>query len=171
MITYETLRNIEHEEKNSVKLSKLPQDFLQEAMQYLQNKEAIANEKEDELELETARHRVESIMQIRERKILSFTLSFVRSGAIPENLMLEERELFNNIVKNLQDYQKKRSVVMSGEKVRLRAVAFIQEIPRFVGIDMGQYGPYKPGDIATIPEDNAKVLVDRGACEFVESGL
>jgi len=38
-----------------------------------------------------------------------------------------------------------------------------------VGIDMGHYGPYKAGDIATVPEENARVLVEKGSAEFLES--
>ncbi len=50
----------------------------------------------------------------------------------------------------------------------MKAMAFLQEIPKFVGIDMGHYGPYRAGDIATVPEDNAKLLVDKGAGEIIE---
>jgi DNA replication factor GINS len=49
-------------------------------------------------------------------------------------------------------------------------VAFLQDIPQFVGIDMGCYGPYRAGDIATVPEENAKVLIEKGASELVELG-
>ncbi len=168
MITYETLRKIEQEEKNSVKLTLLPPNFLQEAMDYLEKKETIADGNEENVNL--ARQRVETIMQMRERKIVNLTLSFVRSGAVPENMSHAERELFDKIVRNVQDFQGQRKKVMSGEKFPMKAVAFIQEIQQFVGIDMGYYGPYKAGDIATVPEENAKVLIEKGASELVEPG-
>jgi len=109
-------------------------------------------------------------MQMRERKIVNFTLSFVRSGAIPENMTPEERELFDKIVKNLQDFQGQRKKVMSGEKFPMKVVAFLQDTSQFVGIDMGYYGPYRSGDVATIPIDNVKVLIDKGVCELIEPG-
>ncbi len=170
MITYETLRKIEQDEKNSVKLSKLPENFLQEAMDYLEKKEAIAREKDDKWEQQTAKQRVGNIMNMRERKIVNFTLSFVRSGAIPEDMTPEERELFDRIVRNLQDFRGQRKKVMSGEKFPMKAVAFLQDTPQFVGIDMGHYGPYRAGDIATVPDENAKVLIDKGAGELIEVG-
>ena len=170
MITYETLRKIEQEERVSRKLSQLPPNFLQEAMDYLEKKETIAQEKDDKWEHETAKQRVQNVMEMRERKILNFTLSFVRSGAIPENMTPEERDLFDKIVKNLHEFQGQRKKAMSGEKFNMKAVAFLQEIPQFVGIDMGYYGPYKAGDIATVPEENAKVLIEKGASELVEPG-
>ncbi len=170
MITYETLRRIEQEEKNYAKLTKLPQNFLQEAMDYLEKKETMAQEKDDKWEHQTAKQRVSNIMNMRERKIVNFTLSFVRSGAIPENMTPEERELFDKVVGNLQDFQGQRKKAMSGEKFTMKAVAFLQEIPQFVGIDMGYYGPFKTGDIATVPEENARVLIEKGASELVEPG-
>jgi DNA replication initiation complex subunit (GINS family) len=170
MITYETLRRVEQEEKNYAKLTKLPPNFLREAMDYLEKKETMAQEKDDKWEHQTAKQRVRNIMDMRERKIVNFTLSFVRSGAIPESMTPEERELFDRIVRNLQDFQGQRKKVMSGEKFPMKAVAFLQDVPKFVGIDMGHYGPYKAGDISTVPEDNAKVLVEKGASELVEPG-
>lgn len=170
MITYETLRKIEQEEKASVKLTQLPPNFLHEAMDYLDKKESISQEKDDKWEHETAKQRVNNIMQTRERKIVNFTLSFVRSGAIPENMTPEERELFDRIVKNLQDFQGQRKKVMSGEKFPMKVVAFLQDTPQFVGIDMGYYGPYKSGDVATVPQENAKVIIEKGTGELVEPG-
>jgi DNA replication initiation complex subunit (GINS family) len=170
MITYETLRRIEQEERISKKLAQLPDRFLMEVLEYLSKKEEMAKEKGDKWELQTAKQRFQSIMQLRERKILNFTLSFVRSGAVPENMMPEERELFDSVVKRVKDFHEKRGKAMTGEKSAFKTVAFLQELPQFVGIDMGYYGPYRQGDIATVPEDNARVLVEKGAAEPVESG-
>ncbi len=170
MITYETLRKIEQEEKLAGKLAKLPDSFITEVMEYLSNKEAIASEKGDDIEYQGAKQRFQSITQMRERKILSFTLSYVRSGSIPENMTPEERELFDSVVKSLEDYHGKKKKALSGEKFNFLPVAFLQDIPQFVGIDMGYYGPYKSGDIATVPEDNAKLLVEKGAGELVTPG-
>ena len=60
--------------------------------------------------------------------------------------------------------------VANSETPGFKTVACLQNLPQFVGIDMGYYGPYQPGDIATVPEENAKVLAEKGAVELVESG-
>lgn len=170
MITYETLRKIERDERVEKKLAELPERFLIEALEYLKKKEAMAREKGDRWELQTAKQRFQNIMQLRERKIMNFTLSFVRSGALPENMVPEERELFDAVVKMVKDFHDKREKAMTGEKADFKTVAFLQQLPQFVGIDMGYYGPYQQGDIATVPADNAMVLVEKGAAELVESG-
>lgn len=42
-------------------------------------------------------------------------------------------------------------------------VIFLKEVGAFVGSDGKVYGPYRPGDEAVIPEDDAKALALRGA--------
>ncbi len=170
MITYETLRRIEQDERVSKKLAQLPERFLQEVMEYLKKKEAMAKEKGDKFELQTAKQRFFSIMQIRERKIVNFTLSYVRSGALPQNMQPEERQLFDSVVKRLKDFHEKRDRAMSGQRSTFKTVAILQPLPQFVGIDMGYYGPYRQGDIATVPAENAGLLTEKGAAEMVESG-
>lgn len=170
MITYETLRRIEQEERVSKKLAKLPDRFLLEVMDYLEKKGQMAQEKGDKFELRTAMQRFQSIMQLRERKLLNFTLSFVRSDAIPENMLPEERELLDTVAGSVREYHDKRDKAMAGQRSSFSTVAILQELPQFVGIDMGYYGPYAQGDIATVPGENARVLVDKGAAELVEKG-
>jgi DNA replication initiation complex subunit (GINS family) len=168
MITYETLRKILQEENdNKIKLSMLPERFLQEVREYLDKKEEMAKEKGDKWELQTAKQRFGGVMELRERKIMNLTLSFVRTGAAPENMLPEENELFESIVKRIKDFHERRDNAMSGKRQAFKTIAFLQEIPQFVGIDLGCYGPYAQGDIATVPEENAKVLVEKGAAEPV----
>jgi len=170
MITYETLRSIDQQERKSAMLAKLPDRFLQEVRAYLEKKEAISEKKEDQWELQSAKQKFQTIMENRERKIVNLTLSFIRSGAVPENMMPEEQELFDGLVRSIRDFQGRREKAMSGERPQVKTLAFLQDLPRFVGIDMGYYGPYKSGDMATVPEENAKLLVEKGAAEVVDLG-
>ena len=169
MITYETLRKIEQDERDNRMLSQLPPRFFEEFADYIEKKERISKEKGDKFELQTATQRLQSILEMRERKLVNFTLSYVRSGAVPENMLDSEKELFESLVERIRDFHKKRDMALSSDKTSFRAVVFLQEFPVFVGIDMGHYGPYKTGDIATVPEENARLLVEKGSAEFLES--
>jgi DNA replication initiation complex subunit (GINS family) len=169
MITYETLRKIEQEERQQSRLSRLPANFLRDVSEYLEKKEAIADEKGAQNEYKAKWQTFQNIVQMRERKIVNFTLSCARSGAIPEDMTPEERELFDSIVKSLLEFESKRQKFLSGERVEMMTVAFLQDVSQFVGIDMANYGPYKSGDIATVPSENAKVLSEKGAGEIVEA--
>jgi DNA replication factor GINS len=46
---------------------------------------------------------------------------------------------------------------------------FLKEIPAIVGADMKTYGPFKPEDIASLPVENAKVLIKQGVAVEVET--
>jgi DNA replication initiation complex subunit (GINS family) len=44
----------------------------------------------------------------------------------------------------------------------------LQDVPRFVGADMHNYGPFREGDVANIPEANARLLLERGMARKME---
>ena len=48
-------------------------------------------------------------------------------------------------------------------------VKFLEYVPRFIGIDEEEYGPFEKGEIAEIPEDNAKLLIEKGYAEKFKS--
>jgi DNA replication factor GINS len=41
-------------------------------------------------------------------------------------------------------------------------VRFLKPIEAFVGIDMNKYGPYQPEDVASLPFENARSIIDNG---------
>lgn len=49
-----------------------------------------------------------------------------------------------------------------GKKSVLNLVYILREIPKFVGIDELNYGPFRPDDVANIPEVHAKNFVEKG---------
>ena len=48
------------------------------------------------------------------------------------------------------------------------ALRFIKAIPGVIGSDMKTYGPFMAEDIASLPIENAKILVKQGLAEVVE---
>ena len=44
-------------------------------------------------------------------------------------------------------------------------IVFKEDVPSFVGSDLKLYGPFKKGDIAKVPDENTKILIDRGVVE------
>ncbi|MEM3104434.1 MAG: hypothetical protein QXD69_02895, partial [Candidatus Bathyarchaeia archaeon] len=53
-------------------------------------------------------------------------------------------------------------------KNRIVLVRFLKESPAIVGVDLKTYGPFKPEDIAYIPEENAEILEKRGLATRVK---
>ncbi len=168
MLTYEAIRNAMLEEKKSTKLTELPENFFQEALVYLESKEKMKENKEDAWELESAKRLLQDILEIRERKIVNLALYHVRSGIVPGNLMPEEKEFFDAVVKSIREFQERKKEILFGKKKKTRIVALLEDTPEFVGVDMKTYGPFKRGDIATLPEENAKLLLEKGLAREIK---
>jgi DNA replication factor GINS len=166
MLTYETLRRIFTEERATNKLVRLPENFFKDVKEYLDKKSKLQS-KEDKWELESARGTLEDLLEIRERKILTLAMYSARSGIIPENLMPEEKNFFDNIVQTIKEFQKQRKRNLEEEPEKMIAVAILEDIPEFVGTDLKNYGPFKKGDIATIPEENAKLFIQKNMAKEI----
>ncbi len=166
MLTYETLRKIFTEERSTNKLVKLPENFFKDVKDYLDKKSKLQS-KEDKWELDSAKGTLEDLLEIRERKILTLAMYSARSGIVPENLTPEEKNFFDNIIKIIKDFQKQRKKALEEKPEKMVAIAVLEDIPEFVGTDLKSYGPFKKGDIATIPEDSAKLFVQKGMAKEI----
>lgn len=47
-------------------------------------------------------------------------------------------------------------------------IRMLKDLPSIVGIDGKVYGSFKKEDVITLPEGNAKVLINQGAAEYVD---
>jgi len=167
MLTYEAIRKLAMEEKAASKLNKLPEDFFEKVKLYLHKKEKIAGNKEDRWELDSAKRWLQDLLSIREQKLLMIASAFVSSGVMPGEFTSEEKEFFDGLVEHIKEFRARKKEVLEGEKEDLEAVALLQEVPKFVGVNMRNYGPFKKGDVANIPEGNAKLLVEKHAAKKI----
>jgi len=161
MLTYEMLMGILGKEKTSNKLVDLPADFFALARAYLDKKEKLKT-KADSWELDSAKRILQDLVELRERKILNHALFFVRSGIKPENMAEEELQFFNRLVDVIQGWQESKKKLLEAKREPKKIVAMLSAVERFVGIDMKTYGPFKPGDISTLPKENAELLINKG---------
>ena len=54
------------------------------------------------------------------------------------------------------------------EEVDFIVLKFIKKTPPLVGIDLINYGPFEEGDLASIPSQNAKILMLEKFAEKVD---
>jgi len=174
-ITFELVRKIQREEQRLPKPTKLPENFYKNVNNYIQQKRKTAESMGDRktgFEVKNIERFIEDIFDRRERKILNGALIAVRTNIAPENLAEEEKIFFDLLVKSIKE---RRNVVLShvfdevvSEAVREAQVVFKEDIAEFVGSDLRKYGPYKKGDVVILPEDNVKILVEKGIVEKIE---
>jgi DNA replication factor GINS len=70
---------------------------------------------------------------------------------------------------------KGRPKVLESISARVRSrqivVRFLKPMEQFVGVDMGKYGPFQPEDVATLPFENARSMVEGGMAVEVHISL
>lgn len=168
MLTDETIRKISEEERSQAGLSRLPDGFLEEARNYMENKAKMPRDDSEQWALESVKRRLRTIFERRERKILNAAHGFVDSGVVPENMTDEEKKFFERIVECLNAFQKEREGRMEKKDEKLALITMLGSVQKFVGINMKHYGPFNKGDVATLPEPNADLLIKKGLAEKIE---
>lgn len=66
---------------------------------------------------------------------------------------------------------KGRAKVLESISARMRSkqivVRFLKPMEQFVGVDMGKYGPFQPEDVASLPFENARSIIEGGGAAEV----
>lgn len=168
MLTDETIRKISEEERNSAGLSRLPDGFFEEIRNYMENKAKMSRDESEHWALESVKRRLKTIFERRERKILNAAHGFIDSGVVPESMTEEEKKFFEKIVECLNSFQKEREGKLEKQDENLVLVTMLESVHKFVGMNMKNYGPFNKGDIATLPEPNAELLIKKGLAEKIE---
>ena len=91
-------------------------------------------------------------------------------------LTVEEEKIYNGISPFAKAYQSFAKNFLRGhiqnmsvEREHKRAVLrFMKDVPAIIGADMKTYGPFKTEDVASLPIENAKILVRQGLAEKIE---
>ena len=60
--------------------------------------------------------------------------------------------------------------MLEGNPVKRDVVGVKEDIPQFMGTDMKTYGPYKTGDVVTLPLEISKFLMERDSVRKIETG-
>jgi DNA replication initiation complex subunit (GINS family) len=194
LITYETVRNAHRAEKEE-ELQKLPDGFFESVRNWFKVKERL-KDTTSLLEVENAKKLLEDVINRRQKKIVLAALSTMRGQLPPAGLNDEERKFFDDIVNILKAFKNdmnekfrsfddiaqekveeaKKSIEemkpVEVENIAVKPngkllVKILINLPKFTGTDMQSYGPLRTGDIITMPEEVAKLLITRKAAENI----
>ena len=81
-------------------------------------------------------------------------------------ILYGKRELNKKIDEVVTALTKGRPKVLESISARMRSkqivVRFLKPIETFVGVDMNKYGPYAQEDVASLPFENARSIIDGG---------
>lgn len=119
---------------------------------------------------------VDELLSIRYMNILN---NAVAGEAIDgDALTEEEKELYGEVLPLIEGHRAFSKDMLRGYLSKIdrdvnRAgvvLRFVSDIPALVGADMKTYGPFKPEDIATLPTENAQILIKQGMAIEVDLG-
>ncbi|MBI2208365.1 DNA replication complex GINS family protein [Candidatus Woesearchaeota archaeon] len=147
--------------------------------------------KKVEKQIDNARRIIKDIYERREKKIMGIALikSRTKSDVMDKSAFLEhEKKLFNEIVRTMDSFRKSiiHNVTLgkkpsetkienkemgrdesAGKDAKqdsstAKLVRFLHSVPKFVGKELEEYGPFEEEDIANLPSEIADLLIGKG---------
>ena len=150
--------------------------------------------KKTERQLENIYKIVKELYERREKKIISLATdkSRTRSNLIDASGLLKEEKVFFDALTNMLDnYREAILFAVLNEKMPFmqsldekkpaelfrsaielkkpkRLVRFTSHVPKFVGPELEEYGPFEEEDIANLPVEIADVLINKAKAEEIK---
>jgi DNA replication factor GINS len=174
-------------------LGALQPDFYRKIGEYLRRikeEDKVLDKKSVKMNLLThesqnVEQMLEELLQIRYRKIIKIV---TKSQKLPvELLTFDEAKMCETFADFTKSYRRFADGLMQGQvsepiKVTIKVdtnleasqarkrstIRFLKSIPAIMGADMKSYGPFVAEDVASLPPQNAQILVKQGLAVLVE---
>ncbi len=185
MITYNEIYEAAKKERYSEQLQKLSKTFVEDFAEYIKEKKEIVSKSEVEGEvfsdsviktkkqIESAITFFKELIRRRKKKILDLVMIASETGISKqdfENMLPFEKELFENLMKCVESSDSILNGILNGKKQeeqKNELVIFKQDVEEFLDMNGEKMGPFKEGDIANIPKEVAKILIEDGKAEII----
>lgn len=110
----------------------------------------------------------------RKKKLLNLAFVATETGISKrdyENMFNFEKEAFDEIMKSMEEGDKKLSRLLSGQQESQEKqntlVTFLQDVDEFLGLGGEKLGPFKKGDIANLPVEISSILTADNKAETI----
>ncbi len=185
MITYNDIYEAARKERYSEQLQPLPKNFVEEVASYLKEKKEVASKEDDSFseviiktkkQLENATTLFKELILIRRKKLLKLVLIASETGISRqdfENMLDLEKSLFEGLMKSIEFSDKELYERLNGKKEETQKnelLHFKEDVEEFVDLDGNKMGGFEKGQIANIPKEIAKILIEDGKAEVVSEG-
>ncbi len=171
-LSYELIRKIHRQEKDSPNLVKIEDDFFNELPEFIETEKSKLTDIKKSLDDRIVRNinniktMLDDIIYSREKKILNKAILKTKNGEDDlKNMTLEEQKIYYKLVNLLYNYQQ---LVKSSFEEKITEeiqknikLKILQDIPKFIGTDMKEYGPYSKDEEIEIIESIAKIFIKK----------
>jgi len=157
------------QEFQTEEIQELNTDFFRNLSSFIGN---LKNEEYDGIENKTKSNMITIATSLTEL-LINKRLEKMSSESSYSILTDEEKFIFDSN----DEMNERKDMIISGiingkskflettstkHKTKPVTVRFVKEFDEIVGVDLEKYGPFKPEDIATIPNENAQALISNG---------
>jgi DNA replication factor GINS len=182
MMMYSELYETWKKELENEELAQLPSDFYLKAAEYLRKlkEEGRMLDKRTvkasllKRELKNVKRLVNDIIQARYKKLNQKIINGekISSGV----LTIEEEKVYKSILPFTEAYSSFAKEILSGRTAKINidqnnkrlVLRFLKDTPPVIGVDMKAYGPFRIEDVASLPIENAKIMIKQGLAVKVE---
>jgi len=178
---YSQLHEIWKQELENPELVKLPSDFYVGIVEYMKR----LKEESRMLDRRTVKANLLR-KEMQNVKLMVWELTRVRHGKIVnkaakgediprEVLTVEEEQIYGQISPLAETMSNFATGILHGQlhmaivdtRHRRVSMRILKDVPAIVGADMKTYGPFKTEDVASLPVENAKILIKQGLAEKI----
>jgi DNA replication factor GINS len=180
---YNQLCEVWKRELENVDLRELPSNFYSAVADYVKKlgEESRMLDKRTvksnllRKEVQNVKRMVKELIKARYRKIFN---TVARGEQIPHDVLTaEEEEIYKRMSPCAEALSGFAADILHGRapkvnvggKRKRTALRFVKDVPAIIGADMKTYGPFKIEDVASLPVENAKILVKQSLAERIEA--
>lgn len=173
---YNELYDVWRNEREKTELQFLPRDFYARLSSYTKKiieESRMLDKKSSRFnliqhEFENVKRLIRELVELRYVKVVRMIMT---GKALSKDTLTEEEQKLKEAVQTAYNkYQTLLKNITRGhlpriggrEKPKNMVVRFLQEIPAIIGSDMKTYGPFQTEDVASLPIENARILIEKG---------
>jgi DNA replication initiation complex subunit (GINS family) len=183
MISYNEIYEAARKERYSEQLQPIQKNFVAEFSKYIKEKKELVSAEGEfsdnvlkvKKQLENAMTLFKELIIRRRKKILNLVLIASETGISKqdfENMLSIEKDLFEDLMRVTEESDKKLNTLLSSgedeQEQKNEMVLFLGDVGEFVGMDGNMLGPFEKGQIANLPKEVVKILIDGKKVELVE---
>jgi DNA replication initiation complex subunit (GINS family) len=184
MINYNDLYELLRKEKYNEQLQLLPKDFLADFSDYVAEQRGSSNQDESlfmdsaakaKKQLENSLAIFKELVLRRKKKLLNLVFVAAETGIMKrdyENMLSFERDIFDKLVKAIEEGDKELSKYLHGKKDKdkkeNKMIIFNQAVDQFMDMTGSAVGPFISGELANLDPEVSAILVSGGKANFVD---
>lgn len=171
-LSYELIRSIHRLEKDSNELSKIDDDFFTEIPDFIEEEKSKLQDVKKNLDdsiirkIQNIKSMLTDIIYLREKKIINKAILKTKTNDDDiKNMTLEEQKIYYKLVNILYNYQllvkspfEDHIEEQSKKTIKMKV---LQDVPKFIGTDMKEYGPYEKDSEIELIESIAKIFIKK----------